>query len=87
MTKSFWMLLPLLALTACAGERTVSCQDNVTYRNASSIPPLRIPDDLSVPDESDAIRVPPPPASSSTAAAEPGDCLERPPDFFESRGA
>jgi len=86
MTKRLWVLWPLLALTACAGERTVSCQSNVTYRSASSIPPLRIPDDLSVPDESDAVRVPPRPASSAEAA-EPGRCLELPPDFFESRGA
>jgi len=81
------LLVPILAVSACAGERTARCQGDASYRSAHSVAPLRIPDDLSVPDETDAIRVPPPPSSSSDRAEEPGRCLEQPPDFFEGRGA
>ncbi len=83
------LLVPVLGIAACSGDRAVRCEDNTSYRSAYSIAPLRIPDDLSVPDESDAIRVPPPPASRNRSAEpEPGRCLEHPPDFFEGgRGA
>lgn len=60
------------------------CEDDARYSGASSAAPLRIPDDLSVPDESEAISVPPGPASASPPEGEPGRCLERPPDFFEN---
>ena len=51
---------------------------------ARSAAPVQIPDDLSPPDESDAIRLPTDlaPVGSITA----GDCVEKPPSFFgESR--
>jgi hypothetical protein len=49
------------------------------YTTARSAPPVQIPDDLSPPDENDAIRLPPD-VGSSTAA--PSGCLENPPSFF-----
>jgi hypothetical protein len=41
---------------------------------------VQIPDDLSPPDESDALRLPPAAGASSPTVA--GECLEAPPSFF-----
>ena len=64
---------------------TSPCEPDARYSAARSAPPVQIPDDLSPPDESDALRLPP---DSGDAGAQPtaGDCLEAPPSFFgESR--
>ena len=42
--------------------------------------PVQIPDDLSPPNESDALRLPPDLGGSSAVTA--GECLESPPPFF-----
>lgn len=68
-------------VAGCSGERGLSCESSERYDSASSVAPIRVPDDLSVPDESEALRVPFP-----TSGAEPPsaiECLETPPDFFE----
>jgi uncharacterized lipoprotein len=65
----------------CSKERTVSCEPTERYSSASSIPPVRVPDDLSPPDESGSLRVPPASQGAGSRAAQP--CLESPPDFFE----
>jgi len=41
---------------------------------------LRVPDDLSVPDETDVLRIPDPSPTEPTDDQLP--CLESPPDFF-----
>jgi hypothetical protein len=52
----------------------------VTARSAQ---PVQIPDDLTPPNETNALRLPDLPAESSSPA---GECLETPPPFFgESR--
>ncbi len=63
---------------------TSPCEPDARYATARSAPPVQIPDDLSPPDESDALRLPPDVGASGTVTAD--DCLEAPPSFFgESR--
>jgi hypothetical protein len=51
------------------------------YSTARSAQPMQIPDDLSPPNESDAIRLPPV-AAEATSETKPGGCLDAPPSFF-----
>jgi hypothetical protein len=73
-----------LLLTGCAGEHGLGCGDSQRYANSRSDAPLRVPDDLSVPDESDSLSVPSSRAGNAAPAAD--RCLETPPPFSE-RGA
>lgn len=75
-------LLAALALVAACGrhkEATVDCGPAPRYTTARSVPPVQIPDDLSPPNENDALRLPPdavvPPSTADRA------CLETPPEF------
>lgn len=72
-------------LTGCAGGETFSCESSDRYAAAQSIPPLRVPDDLSPPDEDDALQIPPVRNPDAPAPGEGQPCLEAPPDFDESR--
>lgn len=75
-----FLLVTTLALAAgCSRERTLKCEENERYSSASSVPPLRVPDDLTVPDETDALRIPDPAPAPESPADKP--CLESPPDF------
>jgi uncharacterized lipoprotein len=69
------------ALSGCSGESTLNCETSERYAAARSVPPVRVPDDLSVPDETDSLRLPPAPAADGAGER----CLETPPDFFEDR--
>jgi hypothetical protein len=64
----------------CGRENTVACDATDRYAAASSAPPVRIPDDLSPPDESDSLRLPPETGATTAALTRP--CLETPPGFF-----
>jgi uncharacterized lipoprotein len=78
------VLLGVGALAACSGKTELVCGREARYREAVSLPTLRIPDDLSVPDESDSLRIPGPvaaaPAATAGEEAEPV-CLEESPAF------
>ena len=50
------------AVCGCRGEAELRCEPTERYTGAASIPPVRVPDDLSVPDESNSLRLPPPSA-------------------------
>jgi len=78
MRRSLLVLVPALVLAACSGERELRCESSERYQGARSVQPIRVPDDLSVPDESDALRIPPPPEGSRTAR---DTCLEYPPEY------
>ena len=78
MIRSLAVLTTLAVLAGCGGGRELRCESTDRYQGARSVQPVRVPDDLSVPDESDALRIPPPP-ESTTAARE--TCLEYPPRF------
>src|SRR6187399_3045060 len=78
------LIVGFAAITGCSRGETLPCQPEARYSMARSAAPVQIPDDLSPPDESDAIRLPTDlaPVGSITA----GDCVEKPPSFFgESR--
>ena len=84
LTRAWCAIVGLAAVAGCSRQQTGPCEPEPRYSTARSVAPVRIPDDLSPPDESDAIRLPadPRPAGSITA----GECVEKPPSFFgESR--
>ena len=71
-------------LAGCGRDYGLRCEDSSRYSNAAEIPPVRVPDDLSVPDETQALRIPqaPSPEETPDSTEEPGPCLESPPDYY-----
>ena len=74
------MLLGLAVLCGCSREQTVACEPTERYSTARSVAPVQIPDDLSPPDEADALRLPP--VASAPRDGSSAACLEVPPAFF-----
>jgi uncharacterized lipoprotein len=68
------------ALAGCSGENELRCEDTSRYATSVSVPPLRVPDDLTVPDESDSLLIPDPAAAETGV---PAACLETPPSYYE----
>ena len=87
MLRILLIVTALVVLNGCffggRSDDEVSCDDTARYAISDTIPPVRVPDDLSVPDESESLTIPP--NSVTTEAGEGVDsaCLESPPDFFE----
>jgi len=77
------MLTAACALAACSGERELICNPDSDYQEADSVGQLRIPDDLSVPDETDSLRIPDTLPAAETASQPPGGCLEASPAFVQ----
>ncbi len=76
------LLVTLLVTTSCGRDKGLRCVDNARYASSATAPALRIPDDLTIPDETDALRVP----DESLSPEDGGEelpCLESAPDFFE----
>ena len=73
------LIVGVAAITGCSRGETLPCQPEARYSTARSAPPVQIPDDLSPPDESDAIRLPAEAAPAVSITA--GECLETPPPF------
>ncbi|MDX1563179.1 MAG: hypothetical protein R3305_09645 [Gammaproteobacteria bacterium] len=68
-----------MTLGACSGDKEIRCSTNLAYRSADSMPPLRVPEDLDIPDERNALQIPEP-----LAPLQPEDeCLELSPAFGE----
>jgi len=89
-TRLRWLALATIAAGAlvvagCSREESLACGEDARYLQSRTVPPLRVPDDLTVPDEIEALRIPdaPPP----DRAPPEGECLETPPDFFGEQGA
>jgi hypothetical protein len=80
LTRTWVLIVGLAAVTGCSRQQAAPCEPEARYSTARSAQPVQIPDDLSPPDESDAIRLPAvvAPVASITA----GECLETPPPFF-----
>lgn len=75
------LVLALAAIGACSRQpQTASCEPSDRYTTARSVAPVQIPDDLSPPDETDALRLPPVVPTPTEVATEA--CLEVPPAFF-----
>jgi uncharacterized lipoprotein len=77
------MLLAAAAL-GCSREEGLRCEDPSQYASSTTAPPIRVPDDLSVPNESDSLRIPDAAGAASPEAPPPQECLEAPPDYFEA---
>lgn len=77
-----WCLLAGLVahVAGCSRMETDPCAPDARYSTARSTQPVQIPDDLSPPDETNALRLPPDPARGAPVTA--GECLETPPSFF-----
>lgn len=63
-------------VSGCSRDGALRCGNDAMYGSAQSVGALRIPDDLSVPDETESLRVPN--ASARVAETEPAapECLE-----------
>jgi uncharacterized lipoprotein len=81
-TTLLCLLLAGFAL-GCASGAATRCESAARYVTSASSPPLRIPDDLAPPDESEALRIPQEPEAMSGDAAA-GGCLESPPPYQQS---
>lgn len=85
LTTAAWLCVTA-ALSGC-GARGLEgkCADAGTYDDARSVAPIRVPGELTPPDESEALRIP----GAGPAAGAPqtvGRCLETPPEYFEGAG-
>ena len=78
--RTWCAIVGLTAIAGCSRQQTTPCEPDARYATARSALPVQIPDDLSPPNESDALRLPPDLGSSGAVAA--GECLETPPPFF-----
>jgi uncharacterized lipoprotein len=77
--RASWCLVACLAaLAGCSRQPTVACEPVGRYTTATSAPPIQIPDDLSPPNEADALRLP---QAGGSSAAPSDRCLESPPPF------
>ena len=72
------------AAAGCSREEGLSCESTERYGSARGTPPLRVPDDLSVPDETDVLRIPDEAARDTGAPGNGTPCLESPPPFLET---
>jgi uncharacterized lipoprotein len=81
------LLIGILAvcwLGGCSRDVGLRCEDPTRYTDSGEIPPVRIPDDLSPPDESESLRIPAPVEGDVEQLGSRGPCLESPPDFYEA---
>lgn len=73
--------------TACGRDALLRCENAEAYLNAEERPPIRVPDDLTVPNQGEALRIPPAEQVPGRVRNTPnGPCLESPPDFYEGLG-
>jgi len=81
------VLVGLALLLPLAGGRSdfgMRCEDPERYADSREVPPVSVPDDLSVPVQDDALRIPPGgQLPQPRQAAGSGPCLESPPSYFE----
>lgn len=72
-----------IGTAGCFGGDKLNCEDPSLYGSSRSIPPVRVPDGLDVPDESESLQIPDGEALVVRNVEEMTECLETPPDFFE----
>ena len=81
-------------LSGCARNSGLRCEDQGRYSAAGEVAPLRIPDDLDPPDQTEALRIPGTPdtavaqeagnAADVDDSADAASCTELPPEFFDA---
>jgi uncharacterized lipoprotein len=79
-SKLVFVSAALALIGGCSNDSELRCEDASRYATSVSVPPLRVPDDLTVPDESDSLLIPDPTPTDTTVATE---CLETPPSYYE----
>lgn len=72
-----------VVVAGCFGQRSLNCEDVALYAGSDSVPPMRVPDGLSLPDEREALQIPPGEPFVPPDAETMTECLEQPPDFFD----
>jgi hypothetical protein len=73
------VLAAAAVLGGCARDHTLRCEPSDRYARAGSTAPVRVPDDLTPPVETDALQLPA--GDSAPAPAAEKGCLETPPTF------
>lgn len=81
-----------IGLGGCSRNTGLRCENQERYSDATGAAPLRIPDDLDPPNESESLQIPANAggagdsgaAGSDTTAGSADSCTEAPPDFFEA---
>jgi uncharacterized lipoprotein len=71
------------ALVACSGKDGLRCEDSTRYSTSRTVPPIRVPDDLTVPDETESLLIPDR-SVAADAQPPPSECLETPPEYFQN---
>lgn len=77
-------VLATWSLGGCASRFAARCEDPARYAESGQIPPVRIPDDLSPPEQSEALQIPAPIEGEVEQLESRGSCLESPPDYYEA---
>lgn len=72
--NSLLLIAAVLLIGGCSRDKAVRCTVSIGYLDAPSGAQLRVPGDLSLPDNADALVVPGPSVPGESAAA--GSCLE-----------
>jgi len=72
-------LMVFCQLCACSHGNAIACEPTSRYSTAATIGPVRIPDDLNPPDDTDSLRLPP---DTGRVAQSSKACLETPPGFY-----
>jgi hypothetical protein len=75
--------MPLLAIGGCFGGGELRCEDVLRYATSSTAAQIRVPEDLSLPNEREALQIPNAPPLDVPDPENVTECLESPPDFFE----
>jgi pilus assembly protein FimV len=80
-------LLPVVVVVAttlggCSwGRSAPDCRSVEEYQDSQDLPPVRVPEGLSKPEEPNRLKIPAGPAPQQPLAANAA-CLPRPPDYF-----
>ena len=80
-----WGILILLhgALAGCGFLDAGSCENPERYEGSAEVAPVQVPEGLTPPDESRALKIPDTSSGDAAPVKKRGDCLESPPDYFE----
>ena len=86
MLKLFYIFILLISssiIIGCTSGIGLVCEDSNQYADSAEVPPLIIPDDLSIPSEEDVLRIPEI-SDPDKDIVLTGPCIESSPDFYES---
>lgn len=78
------VILLALAAAGCSGGQSLRCNPDSMYLEAGTAGALRIPDDLSAPDETESLRIPGPLPPIDGSGQDPDRCLEASPGLVRN---